>query len=480
MMTYRVICFLWSPLLVIAGIVLSLGTAYTWAVGEPAGAMTIAVLCLWLVCGICVICGRHHRRQISIPAGALLMLVAWCFLSFIGMIPYGGSGVLPWCDAWFESVSAVTTTGLVTLPAVYQSLPPSLVLWRSLLAFLGGVQFLAFIVTIMPLTSSSLTMAVQGRQNVSFSPMVHPMLGRSAKVLAVYGGIAVMTAIAYAFAGNNVFYAIVQACLTVSTTGGISPFTMDTPIYEWVSVLPLLLVSTNFLLYVKVWERRSWQAWWRDAEWQVMLACGIIGSAIVAWHLWQSGLYTPLRSISHGVFHVLSFMSTTGLHAGSISHWPELDRFIVFTLPFVGASMGSLSGGLRVMRLIILGKMAKHELTRTLHPHMVVSFTVNGRAVPTQVVSFVLAYFFLFMTVYFLSVIVFTLSGITPLQAMGLAIGCLSSVGATAPLFGLTDFFALPAWLKLYSTVLMVLGRMEIFAFAILVKTALQAVRRPW
>lgn len=479
-MAYRVICFLWSPLLGMSALVLSGVVAMSALLHEPIGYFLPSLVLLYGASGWCWYAGRRHERQIHIPSAAWLMLLAWVVLSLAGMLPYALSGMTTWLDAWFDAVATVTTTGLVVCPAVYVQALPSFWLWRSALGWLGGLQFLAFVVTVLPLVSTSLTMSVQGRQNVSFSPMVHPMLGRTAKVLAIYVGITVAAILLYLAAGATLYEAVVQAGLTVSTTGGIGVLSPDSLFVELAALLPLLVVSGNFLLYLKGGERRSLRTIFTDAEWQVLVGIIVVATVIAAGQLWHDGGYTAAGSAVQGLFHVLSFLSTTGMMAGAVSSWPELDKGVLFILPFMGASMASLAGGLRVMRLIILCKMAKNELNRTIHPHMVISFTVNGRAVETNVVSFVLAYFFLFMTTYFVSAIILSLAGITPLQALGMDVGCLTSVGATAPLFGLTDIWALPVWFKLYSTVVMIVGRMEIFALCILIKTVLQAARRPW
>lgn len=480
-MTFGVMGFLLSPLWGISACVFAIAIAYGWQLGETIWYFLPSVALLAVLCGAGAGVGRRHRRQLQVPEGAWLMLLGWLLLAIAAMLPYGLSGSLAWLDAWFEGTAAATTTGLIVSPDLYQHLPSIFAVWRGLTGWLGGLYFLAFIVTVLPLLSPSLSMAVQGRQTVSFSPMVHPMVGRAAKVLALYTLFTVGTAVLYMALGSDGMPALVQACLAISTTGGTGVLAVDSPSVEAVTLVPLLLASGNFLLYLRAWELRSWRVIWRDAEWRLLLLLVLGGSAVVAWHVGQSGVSTDRQLVPvTAVFHVLSFSSTSGWLSPSVQQWPELDRLLLFILAFGGASMASLSGGLRLMRLIILGKMAKNELSRTLHPQMVVAFTVNGHAVPPLIVSYVLAYFFLFMVVYFLAATVLSLAGLTPLQAMGLALGCLSSVGATAGLFGIHDFLSLPAWLKGVSTVLMFLGRLEIFALGILVKTALHVVRRPW
>lgn len=480
-MTVGVMGVLLSPLWGISACVLALASVYGWYRGETVWYFFPSVVIFAVLCGAGAYVGRRHRRQLHVQEGAWLMLIGWLALSLAAALPYGLSGSVTWIDAWFEGAAAATTTGLVVAPDFYQHASIVFRIWRGCIGWLGGLYFLAFVVTVLPLLSPSLSMAVQGRQAVSFSPMVHPMVGRAANVLSLYTLFTAGTAMVYVSLGSTGIAALIQACLVISTTGGSAMPTVVSPPYEGATLVPLLLVSGNFLLYLRAIELRSWRVLWRDAEWRALLLLVLGCGAVVAWHVGAGELSADRsQGIVTAFFHVLSFASTSGWLSPDVLQWPELDRCILFILAFCGASLASLSGGLRLMRLIILGKMAKNELTRTLHPQMVVGFTVNGQAVPQLIISYVLAYFFVFMTVYFLAATIVSLAGFTPLQAMGLAIGCLSSVGATAGLFGIHDFVLLPAWLKVFATFLMIVGRLEIFALGILVKTALHVVRRPW
>lgn len=484
-MNYGVIWFLLYPILGIAALCLSVPLIYAGVIGEAWWYFVPSVAAFWLLTLGCWYGGRQHKRQITVLQCIGLMLLAWLLFSLLGMIPYGLSGTLPWIDSWFESVSTVSTTGLIARPAIYQAMAPSLQLWHSVLAWVGGMQFLAFMVTLLPLVSPSLRLSAQTHSSVSFNAMVHPMLGRAGKVLLIYCCITIVAIISYGvigctFAGISVVDAVRQGLLTVSTTGGIGNLSMSSLPLEIASLIPLFLVCGNFLLYEQAVERRSLWPVLKNTEWLALVGSMVVWGGLVSWHLSYTGVTTPEQGIVQGFFHVLSFMSTSGVMAPEAAHWPELDRFVLIVISFGGASLASLSGGLRSMRLVILTKMVKNELRRTIHPHMVVSFTVNGRTIDTTTVSYVLAYFFLFMATFFVGSIILALAGIMPLQAMGLAVACLSSVGATATLLGVNDFLSLPAWLKLFSSFLMILGRLEIFAFFILIKSVLQSVHRPW
>ena len=196
--------------------------------------------------------------------------------------------------------------------------------------------------------------------------------------------------------------------------------------------------------------------------------------------LWRSGVYDFWQSLRYGTFAVVSFLSTTGYASAQFSLWPGFDRYVLFLLVFAGGCIGSATGGLRIMRIIVLFRMAAREMRRTLHPQMVVSLKIDGVSVSMKIISRVLSFFFLYMGVFFFSMLVISLSGIPLLQSMGVAAGCLSSVGSTAELYGLASYASLPVWTKLYCTFVMILGRIEIFSFLIVLQTIAARFHSKW
>lgn len=344
-----------------------------------------------LAAAFCRYRGRHHKRHLGPGEGAWYMVSAWFLLGLLGMIPYvmAGTFASP-VDAFFESVSAFTTTGTSCLADGGAGLPQSLLLWHSLMEWLGGLNFILLLVSVMP------------------------------------------------------------------------------------------QVSGNFLLYWKSWERRDFKSLFCDAEWRTFLTVVVVTGCLVSFHLWRFGVYDGWDNLRYGFFQVLSFISTSGFSSAAYSTWPEFDKYVLFALAFVGGCIGSATGGLKVMRFMVLFKMAAQEMRRTLHPHMVISLKIDGVPVDMKIISRVLSYFFLFMATFFVSMLIISLSGVTPMQAMGMAVGCLSSVGSTMDLFGVADVSVLPAWTKLYCSFLMILGRVEIFSFLVVIQTAFGYLRRRW
>lgn len=455
--------------------------AFSW--GEPAylyfGPSTAVTLVLG---GLMMGFGRRHSKQLGVAGGAWYMVLVWVMLGGVGMLPYLFSGALPVADAFFESISAYTTVGLSCAVGPAGDVPRSLVLWHGLMEWLGGLNFILLMVTIIPQVSGCFGLTLSVHQSISFSPMLGRMDIAARQVGKIYAAITVLSILAYLLAGLSLFDACTSAFRSISTSGD-APFSFmsgGNPALEWACAFSMLLACGNFLLYWKSFERRDLRSAFQDTELRVFLGVLLGTALLVSFHLWKMGVYDGADSLRFGFFHVLSFYSTSGFITADVSAWPDFDKFILLLIVFVGGCIGSATGGLRIMRFIVLFKIAAQEMRHLLHPRMVISLKVSGVPVDMKIISRVLSYFFLFMAVFFVSTIIISLSGMTPLQSMGVAAGCLTSAGATAHLFGVVEFSAEPAWLKAYCAFLMILGRLEIFSFLIVLQTAAQAFKRRW
>ena len=465
-MNRSIVFYLVSRLALINGLalIIPLLAALWW--GEAGIVYFVPALAAALVvAAFCRYRGRHHKRHLGPGEGAWYMVAAWFLLGLLGMIPYVMAGIFSSpVDAFFESVSAFTTTGTSCLADGGAALPQSLLLWHSLMEWLGGLNFILMLVSVMPQVSGCFGLTLSVHQSVAFSPMVARMQEAARQA-------------------GRIYLAITAFSMTMSTSGGDALFDFsryDSLALEAVGAVSMLLASGNFLLYWKGWERRDFKGLFKDAELQVFLAVLVAAGLVVSFHLWRFGVYDGWDNLRYGFFQVLSFSSTSGFASASYQYWPEFDKYVLFALAFVGGCIGSATGGLRVMRFMVLFKMAAQEMRRTLHPHMVISLKVDGVPVDMKIISRVLSYFFLFMATFFVSMLIISLSGVTPMQAMGMAVGCLSSVGSTMDLFGVADVSVLPAWTKIYCSFLMILGRVEIFSFLVVIQTAFGYLRRRW
>lgn len=428
--------------------------------------------------------GRHPLRQLNVWEGALFMVLVWPVLSVFGMMPYVLTGVIrdP-LTALFESVAAVTTTGLSCYTYQDFAATHSLMLWHSLLNWLGGLNFILILTTVLPQVSGCFGLTLSARQSIFFSPLWNKMASSAWQGFRIYAGLTIFSFVLFLLAGLMPFDAIMGALVTLSSSGTADPglfMQYDLWPLELATGVSMVLASLNPLLCWKSWQRRSLCFFLRDTEMQVYLLLLLAGGALIALNLSHHGLYDSATGLRYGFFQAASFLSTCGFVSAPCWEWPPFSRLLLFVFVFIGGCIGSAGGGIKVIRFLVLLRMALAEVRHTLHPHMVVSIKVDGLAVPAKVVGRILSFFFLFLSIFALSSLVIALSGLSMMQSMGVAAGCLTSAGSTAALFGQGNLAWAPYWLKLFCAFLMVLGRIEIFSFFVLLDRGFRSLGKNW
>ncbi|MCR5758379.1 MAG: TrkH family potassium uptake protein [Selenomonas sp.] len=425
-----------------------------------------------------------RQRQLTIKEGVFFMAYVWPLMGIIGLMPYAISGLFPsFSAAFFEAMSSLTTTGLSCLPYDRLELPRTLTLWHSIMSWLGGLTFVVVMVTVLPQVSGCFGLTLSARQSIFFSPVWNRMAQSARQGTTVYAVLTVVATGIYYLAGLNPFEALVRAMLTLSSSGGSSVYAFiyyNSPVLELAAMVVMLMSSLSLLLVWKAWKVRKPFMLLQDTEIRNFLLVVLGVGAVLASHLYLTGTYDFLESLRYGYFQTMSFISTNGFVVAPFWAWPSFDRYVLFLLVFVGGCIGSATGGLKIMRLLVLFRLSWAEMRRTLHPRMVLSIKVDHLPVPDKIVGRILAFFFLYMTVFFVFVMLLSLSGISIMQALGLAAGCLTSTGASSALFGLENLHILPDWAKLVCSLLMVLGRVEIFSFLVLIDMGRRNIQKRW
>ena len=481
-MSIKLLMFLLGRVALLAGTALLLPLGLAFFEGAPGQAAFAESALLMLVSGLVLtLAGRDHQRKVMVREGALLLVLVWALLGIAGMLPYILDSRLDWLDAAVESVSGFTTTGM---SCIADDSPRPFLLWRSLTQWLGGLNILVILVTVLPEIGGCFGMTLSLHQSIAFSQMLGRMKKAAYGVASIYAVFTLILAVLYGFCGLGVFDAVNLSLVTLATGGrydspAINGF--DNASLAAAAMLGMLVSSGNFLLYWEAARRRTLGDVLRDTELRAFVALVVVFGLVTSWHLWHFDVYDLTHSLRYGFFEVLSFASTTGFAASHFELWPAFDRYVLFILVFVGGCIGSSTGGLKVIRFLVMLKSAGAEMRRTLHPHMIVHIALDGVTIPLKIVGRILSFFFMFLSVFFVFVLLISLSGMTVLESMGLVAACLSSVGPAAMLAGGADTFVhLPAWTKAACCCLMVLGRLEIFSFLIVLQTALGSLRRKW
>ncbi len=429
--------------------------------------------------GFAVRSGREHPERLLVREGACFLVGTWILLTVTAALPYVFTGTLSLADAWAEGVSGITTTGLTLLG---QDAPRSLVFWRSLTQWLGGVCIILLLLTVVPQVSEWFGMSLVMPRGQRAGQLLSSMRRTSRRVMSVYVGATAAAAAVFAVLGLSAFDAVNLSMVTLATGGCYTPASGDDGIFFSFALMAVMLFSAgNFFFYAEVARRGLVSDDAGAEEMRGMLRIVAVAGFIVSLHLWLSGTYGGFESLRKGFFAVTAFLSTTGMNPLQVVHWPDFDRFVLLLLIFTGGCIASSAGGLKILRLSVLANASIEELRRTLHSRMVLRVSALGRVVPLAMVGQLLSFFALYIAVFFAASMALSLGGLAPLSAMGLSAACLTSAGPAALLAGDVGVYAAmgEGW-RLFCCGLMLLGRLEVFSFLFVIQTLVSRWEGRW
>lgn len=463
-MNRNLILFLLGQIALFSGAAMLIPLLYSLArMSAEVPAFLASVLVVMTVGEVLSRLGAKHPARMTLLDAAALLIFVWPLSAVLSAAPFVFSGALTPIDALFESVSNLTSTGISLLVQA----PYSLQLWRSMIAWLGSLSFIVMLVTVLPTVCGSFGLVLTYDQSLSFSPLLVRMKRSAWQAARIYTALTLFSGLLFYLAGLGPLDSLSLAMMALSTGGGADHLVFidhDNPWLEFAAIASMLLACGNFLIYCQAVRRRSWRLLWQERELHLFLGLLFIFALIISGHLWYTGVYDWDDSLRYGFFEVVSFSSTSGFMAAPVSEWPDFDRFLLFLLVFIGGCIGSMTGGLKIKRFVILFKMTISEMKRTLHPHMVEPIRIGREIVATKIVANILCYFFLHLATFYIFTTLLSLSDITLSEAVGLSVGMLSSVGTAAGLYGFDTFAKLAPGFKLLCCFFMLVGRMEAFA----------------
>lgn len=418
---------------------------------------------------------RNIQKDLRYRDGFLVVVLFWAVLATFGALPFTLSNFydLSITDAFFESMSGLTTTG-GTIMTGLDSMPESTLFYRQQLQWLGGMGIVVLAVAIMPMLGIG---GMQLYRAETPGPMkdskLAPRVAESAKALwYVYVGLTVLCAAAYFAAGMSVFDAICHAFSTIAI-GGFS--THDASIgyfsngaIEYVAIVFMLLAAANFSLHFLAWHSRSLRPYFRDGEYgffYFVLACAAV---IILLILFQHNSYSSAdETIRKGLFHLVSVVTTTGFTSDGFAWWPTALPVLLMMLSFMGGCAGSTAGGMKVLRIQLLYKQGKKEIVRLVHPNAVLSIKLGRQVIPESILGTVTA----FITMYFLcfAIIAFILAllGLEWVTAFSAAAACLNNLGPGLDGVAL-NYSQISDAAKWVLSFAMLLGRLELFTLLVL------------
>lgn len=406
--------------------------------------------------------------RISNREGYAIVVLSWLAVCFFGMIPYilyGGE--FGFSGAWFESVSGFSTTGATILNDI-EALPSGLLFWRSLTHWIGGMGVVVFALVVLPglgkaqMTLSRMEVSAIARQDFRYRSKT--ML----RVMAsIYLGLTFLTVFLLWAVDVPLFDALNIGFSAVATGGfalkNYSLLAYSNAAAELILIGVMLLSSVHFgLLFGLVLGRVK--AFYRSPILRYFLLFVTVATLVVAINCHGSVFPTWGESFRHAAFQVVSVVSTTGFASADFSLWPSFSILFLLLLSAVGGCSGSTAGGVKVDRIAILTSSLRTMIHRLQHPNAVVAVRVGKVHLDMQEVNTVLLYILAFFSTVLLATVIFTLGGLDVITSFCSSLSCMSNVGPALGAMGSFDSFAfMPAYGRVILSLLMLLGRLEIY-----------------
>lgn len=448
--------------------------------------ISLAGIITIVVGGMAMLLTREHEKEINKREGYIVVTFGWIIMSLSGTLPYILSNSIPsFTNAFFETISGYTTTGATILNDV-EIIPKGVLFWRSTTHWIGGMGIIVLAIAILPLLGIGGMQLFAAEAPGPSGDKLHPRITDTAKRLwLIYFGYTVAETLFLNLAGMSFFDAINHSMSTLAT-GGFSTKNDSIahwnhqPIIQYIIVLFMFLAGANFVLSYFAFKGKV-QKIINDEEFRLYFKFVIIFTLIAALIIYYradpsvASIPDPMvwgsaeNAFRHALFQVLSVITTTGFTTADYTTWTPFLVVLFFGLMFLGGSAGSTSGGVKVVRHLILIKNGFLEFKRTLHPNAIVPVRYNNKAINRFIVFNILAFFILYMISFIIGALVFSMFQIDFQSAIGLSASSLGNVGPALGNFGpVNNYSELPPLAKWWSSFLMLIGRLELFTVLIL------------
>ena len=406
-------------------------------------------------------------EDLSVREGIAITSLSWILVTFLGMLPYVFGGYLNILDGILECIPGLSGTGATVITDI-EVLPQSLLVWRSLTHWLGGLGIIVIFIALFPQFGHGIVHMMDAESTGPTSDRMLPRVRQMAKALfTVYVVLTTAATVALMACGLDYLTALEHAFSTIAT-GGFSPYNdsvahFNSPLIEGVLALFMILSSANFSIYVAAW-RKGIGVIFRDTEFRLYVALVLGASALMSLNLTYGASYDPLEAVRETFFQAASISSSTGFVSADFDQWPSFSKGILLFLMFCGGCAGSTAGGLKVTRLMLLMKTMRSVVQQKLSPRSVVQVHSNGEDYNEEILYGVARFFVAYVILDILWTVLFIGDGVPTLDAIGLSVSTMGSCGPAFGTVGPTCTYAeLPVFSKVIVCISMLMGRLEMF-----------------
>ena len=486
-LSHKVIIYIIGVLLLFNGGLMLMATVASWLMKDTVTfEMTVSAFVVMILGGFMMLISRNHEPQIHKREGYLIVTLGWVMMTLTGMIPYILTDTiedLP--SVFFETMSGYTATGSTILIDI-ESLPAGILFWRSMTHWIGGMGIIVLAIAILPLLGIGGMQLFTAEAPGPNSDKLHPRITDTAKRLwLIYVTLTIVETLLLYLAGMSVFDALNHAMSTMAS-GGFSTKNISLahwnhlPWVHYIIMVFMFLAGSNFVLSYfaftgkikKVFQDDEFLTFAKFIFFFSMIVFAILISQVDLTHgsfdhpqVWGK----TESSLRHSFFQVLAIVTTTGFVTADYTAWSPFMTIFFFGLMFLGGSAGSTSGGIKVVRHLLMIKSGFLEFKRALHPNAIIQSRYNGKVVSKEIIGNILGFFILYMISFIVGSLVFGFMGLDFENAVGVAASSLGNVGPAIGDFGpASNYSQLPALGKYWSSFLMLMGRLELFTVLIL------------
>lgn len=447
------------------------GMSYWFNEGSTHLAFGIPMLIAFVAGALLQYFGRHAENCMGRRDGFLIVSLTWIVFSVIGMLPLIISGCQPRVSAaFFETMSGFTTTGATALDNI-DSLLYSILTWRSMTHWIGGMGIVFFTIAVLPNMGDGGTKLFSAESTGLKIGKLHPRISTTARWMwSLYLLLTLTCTAAYYWGGMSLFDAVNHGLSTIGT-GGFSTHQDSIAFFksnriQWIATLFMFIASINCTLLYLFFVKRRFKDVWHDGELRCFLVIFFTAALSITGILYFVEGIDIMSSLRIAFFNTVSLQSTTGFSDEDFMIWHPTIWLILSFISIIGACAGSTSGGLKCIRVLMVWKLTKTEFRQMLHPHAVLPVRINNTQITAQMGRTVFAFFVVYFILIMVACFFMVAMGHTLLDSFGLAISSFSNIGPSighqvGPLGSWSCLNDATLWINSF---LMLAGRLEIFS----------------
>lgn len=416
---------------------------------------------------------KLKKNKMKVREGLTIVTMGWVLFSVFGALPFVFSGHLNYVDAFFEVVSGFTTTGATVITDI-EIIPKGLLFWRSLTHWIGGMGILIFTVAFMPTLGSGTFHLFKAESPGPVADKIAPRMKDTAIIL--YGTYIVITLaeiILLTIGGMSLYEAALHTFGTVGTGGfstrNASVGAFNSSYIQIVIAIFMVISGINFSLHYNVW-RGKWREVLKNEELRLFLSIIGIATIAIAINLRTTSYSNSFLSVRDAFFQVSSIISTTGFGTANFDTWPDFSKSILFVLMFIGGCAGSTGGAIKNIRILVLFKLIKREISKIYHPRAMIPMKIGGKAITGDVTVSIASFFALYIFSFVIGTILISLEGHGLVSSASAVAATLGNIGPGFDFVGPTQTYANFSYpSKLLLSFLMLIGRLELYTVIALI-----------